>query len=90
MLIDKIYEAAEVVAVIMMVAPSPTDDHLMNHSEAAVRFETERQCRNATNLFNQVPVRTPDGQLVQPYYWCNTITRNENGETVDEQGRPFP
>lgn len=64
---------SEVVAVIMMVAPSPTDDHVMNHSVPAVRFETERECQNARNLFNKIPVTLPDGQVVQPYYWCNTI-----------------
>ncbi len=67
---------SQLVGVVLMMSPSPTDNHVMNYSLPLVMFETEEDCQlNRTSLLKQnIVAITPDTrEISEIYFWCKPV-----------------
>lgn len=72
---------SELVAVVLMIAPSASDNHVENFSRPALTFDTHADCHVARHSFNEmeVPVQLiPGGPITIAYAWCNPIYEGED------------
>lgn len=71
---------SQLVGVILMVAPSASDNHVENYSYPAVMLETHADCHVVAHSFNesQVQVRlTPTSPVTIAYAWCKPVYGGE-------------
>lgn len=70
---------SQLVGVMLMLAPSSSDNHLENFSQPLLAFETVQTCQLSADSLNQQQIQTfaPDtNEITTIHAWCKTIWKD--------------